>query len=441
MKKFLSNCIIACFSFALLLSGCKKDSDLPSSAEVATFEADLAHAYYQLEFRLIRQTSGFSPPVASRALGYTGVAFYESVVSGMPSYKSLSGKLNGLSDVPQPMKDTEYHWAISANHSLATILKNLFANASAANLAAIDSIKAVYNARYQATVSQDVFNRSANYGEQVANKIFDWSKTDGGHEGYLKNFPTSYVPPVGEGLWVKTGASTALQPYWGENRTFLAINASPSLLPLSPPIFSTDPSSPFYREGKEVYDVSKNLTASQREIALFWADDAGKTFTPPGHSISITRQVLIGKKSTMEAAAVAYLKVGIAVVDAFICGWKCKYKYNLMRPVTYVQKAIDPTWTPLLDTPPFPEYISGHSVQSGASAEVLTNLFGDNFQFVDNTHVDRGLAPRTLSSFYAFAQEAAISRLYGGIHFRSGNEEGLKLGTRIGKNINDLILK
>lgn len=441
MKLFYNKLIIGFLFLALTLAGCKKDSDLPSSAEVATIDASFAHAYYQLELRLIKQTAGFSPPVASRALGYSGVTLYESMVAGMPQYQSLVGKLNGLTDVPKPTKDMEYHWGVAANYAMASILKNLFANTSAANKVAIDSIRSVYDARFQASISQEVFSRSANYGEQVATKIFDWSKTDGGHEGYTKNFPASYVPPVGLGMWVKTDASNALQPYWGDNRTFLITNTAPSIMAPAPPAFSIDPTSTFYKNGKEVYDVGRNLTQEQRAIALFWADGAGETFTPPGHSISITRQVLLEKKSTLDVAAEAYMKVGIAVADAFICGWKCKYIFNLMRPITYIQANIDANWKPLLATPPFPEYISGHSVQSGAASEVLTQLFGDNVQFIDNSHADRGLAPRTLSSFRAFAQEAAISRLYGGIHFRFGNEEGLNMGVRIGKNINLLTVK
>ncbi|MCU0391246.1 MAG: vanadium-dependent haloperoxidase [Thermoflexibacter sp.] len=433
--------IIGIFLFAIFLVGCQKESEQPILMEVNSFEADLAHSYYELELRLIRQTSGFTPPVASRALGYTGITLYETLVPGTKNYKSLANRVNGLSNIPQVTSGVEYHWAISANHAMASILRNLFANTSPANLAAIDSVKAIYNSRYQSIISNEVFNRSANYGEQMANVIFDWSRTDGGHEGYLKNFPITYTPPVGESMWVKTSSSNALQPYWGNNRTFLASNAAPSIMPPPPPTFSFEASSAFFKEGKEVYDIAKNLNNSQKEIALFWADDAGKTFTPPGHSISITRQVLIAQKANLALAAEAYMKVGIAVADAFICGWKCKYTYNLLRPVTYVQRYIDPSWKPLLDTPPFPEYISGHSVQSGAAAEVLTKLFGNNVAFVDNSHADRGLPARNLISFEAFAQEAALSRLYGGIHFRSGNEEGLKMGKRIGQNVNELIVK
>jgi hypothetical protein len=359
----------------------------------------------------------------------------------MPQYQSLAGKLNGLTDIPKPTKDMEYHWGVSANYAMASILKNLFANTSATNKASIDSIRSVYDARFQAIVNQEVFNRSANYGEQVATKIFDWSKTDGGHEGYSKNFPTSYAIPMGLGLWEKTDASSALQPYWGENRTFLIANAAPSIMAPAPPAFSSDPTSTLFKYGKEVYDVSKNLTQEQKNIALFWADGAGETFTPPGHSISITRQVLLEKKSTLDAVAESYMKVGVAVADAFICGWKCKYLYNTMRPITYIQRFIDASWKPLLSTPPFPEYISGHSIQSTATAEVLTQLFGDNYQFTDNSHADRGLSARTLRSFRDFAQEAAISRLYGGIHFRHGNEEGINMGLKVGKNVATLMVK
>jgi membrane-associated phospholipid phosphatase len=190
----------------------------------------------------------------------------------------------------------------------------------------------------------------------------------------------------------------------------------------------------------EVYDTVRQLTPEQRTIALFWADDPGRTSTPPGHSIALTTQVLREQNASLALAAEAYAKVGIAVADAFIGCWQTKYKYSVVRPITYIQQVIDPTWnnpdlTDPVTTPPFPEYTSGHSVQSAATAVVLGALFGNDYAVTDHTQDHRGFLPRAFDSFETLAQEAAISRLYGGIHYRAAIEAGLIQGHCIGKSV------
>jgi hypothetical protein len=190
----------------------------------------------------------------------------------------------------------------------------------------------------------------------------------------------------------------------------------------------------------EVYITGKELTPEQFTIARFWADDPGRTSTPPGHWISILNQVLVQDEARLSLAAEAYVKVGMALADAFITCWHTKYLYNLLRPITYIQTQIDPTWntpaiTDAVNTPPFPEYTSGHSVQSAAAAIVLTSLFGDNYAFVDNTHANLGFSARSFASFQMAAQEAAISRLYGGIHYRAAIESGLEQGECVGEQV------
>jgi len=224
----------------------------------------------------------------------------------------------------------------------------------------------------------------------------------------------------------------ALTPYWGNNRP-MALDLSQFCSPGPPPEFSTDEGSAFFAEALEVYESVNGLSSAHREIALFWSDDPGLTATPPGHSISILTQVLRAQDRSLAAAAEAYARVGIAVCDAFIGCWHVKYEYNLIRPITYIRRYVDPRWgDPLpVNTPPFPEYTSGHSVQSAAAAEVITSIFGAT-AFTDHTHDARGMAPRSFSSFADFAAEAAISRLYGGIHYRSAIELGLQQGRCIG---------
>ena len=183
------------------------------------------------------------------------------------------------------------------------------------------------------------------------------------------------------------------------------------------------------------------LTAEQEAIARFWSDDPGQTSTPPGHSVSITTQALRRERASLAEAAEAYARVGMAVSDAFVACWFQKYRYNLLRPVTYARAQFDPDWLPLLVTPPFPEYPSGHSVQSGAAFQVLTDLFGRRYEFVDHTHDERGLPARRFASFLDAGEEAAISRLYGGIHFRAAIDNGFLQGRRIGRAASTLRLR
>lgn len=401
---------------------------------------EVATSWFQLQLHLIRTTPGFSPPVASRALGYAGLTLYESIVAGSADYQSLAGVLNEFKGVPKAEFGKSYQWNIVANASEATITKLLYANTSKDNLLKIDSLKGALERKYSSLTDAEVANRSIKYGETVAKAIFEYSKSDGGHEGYNKNFPKDYQNATGACFWTPTAEGMkALQPYWGKNRTFVKGNADYELP--NPPKCEAGISSVMYSQALEVYSVGKNLSPEQREIALFWSDDAGKTFTPPGHAISIALQIAQKEKLPLDRTAELLCKVGIAASDAFVSCWKCKFMHNVLRPVTYIHTTIDPKWNPLLDTPPFPEYTSGHASVSGATAQVLSDFFGFNYAFTDNSHANRGMKPRSFESFYQFAEEAAISRLYGGIHYRNSNEQGLKNGKRIGKAVCELRFK
>ena len=182
----------------------------------------------------------------------------------------------------------------------------------------------------------------------------------------------------------------------------------------------------------------QNLSPEQRAIARFWSDDPMLSPTPPGHWISIALQIFERDKVALDKSVDVLARLGIAEADAFIGCWDSKFQYDLLRPVTYIRRTIDPKWESLLNTPPFPEYPSGHSTQSGAAAVVLTNMFGENFAFEDATHARDGIKPRAFPSFWAAAEEAGISRLYGGIHFRAAIERGLEQGRCIGAFVNAL---
>jgi membrane-associated phospholipid phosphatase len=441
--------VVVCTLAALLLlpaPSVQAQVYFPGCMVAGSYDASVPHAWYQLSAQLIRETPGFSPPVAARAFGYMGVTLYEAVVPGMPSYRSFVGLLNGLTSLPPFPTGTMAHWPTAANAALAEIVRSLFVTATPENLEAIDALEAKFNQQFQQQLRSDVFTTSAEYGKSVAQTIFAWSLSDGGHEAYLRNNPESYTPPAGEGLWEPTPPkfARALQPTWGDNRP-LALPSASSCLPPPPPEFSTDPASTTYQEALTVYNAVRNLTPKQLEIVLYWADNPVETATPPGHSLAISSQVLEQEGASLAKAAIIYAKAGIAVNDAFISSWHTKYTYNRLRPITYIQRYIDPGWnnpeiTDPVTTPPFPAYTSGHSVEAGACMTVLSDLLGANTRFTDAIYSERGFAPRTFDTFMQAANEAAVSRLYGGIHFPSDNEAGLTEGVCVGGYVNNLKL-
>ena len=397
----------------------------PASA----YSANVATDWFNLALLLTQQTPGFSPPVASRALAYLGITLYEAVLPGMPQNISLAGQLNELRSLPWAQPDEPLHWPTAANAALATMTRMMFSSASAENKARIDllerSLPLTYGQDFDATaVSAETKSRSETFGRLMAMAIMTWARTDGGHEawGPLRRSQQNYVPPSGPGAWAATAPAfaPALLPWWGQTRPF-ALKAAADCAAPPPPAFSEEPNSAFYKEANEVYRLSNEATQAQRQFALYWADDPGKTPTPAGHWAYIATDLLKQRKATLASAAETYARLNIAMADAFIATWHTKYTVNLLRPVTYVQLVIDSNWVPtLMHTPPFPEYPSGHSVQSSAAAAVLSQVFGSDTTFVDNTHNDRGWGPRTFKSFKAAADEAALSRLYAGIHYRFG---------------------
>ncbi|NOT36283.1 MAG: vanadium-dependent haloperoxidase [Saprospiraceae bacterium] len=438
MKNFiyiLPLCIILSFT----INSCTED-EVKIDRSTSSYSDQVATKWFELQRGLIRTCPGFSPPVASRALGYSGVCLYQSVNPGMLNYHSLEGQLNGLNTLATKVEaGKDYEWQISANASLAEITRLLYANAPDSMKQLIEQLERTNLGIYEVGESQDVIDRSVAFGKAIANEIFQWSKTDGGHEGYLHNFPSNYNVPVGPGLWVPTSSQKIpLQPYWGDNRSFVTndVSASQPILNIK---FSTDKSSTFFKQAEEVYNTVKNASDEQKLIARYWSDDAGLLGgTPPGHSISILSQILQKERVNLSVAAEMYAKAGMALADAFISCWKCKYTFNLLRPVSYIHQNIDPNWQPLLATPPFPEFTSGHSSQSGAFSAIMSNKFGNTYAFIDRTHVSRtdinGTA-RSFSSFDQMALEAANSRLYGGIHFREANETGVSQGKLVGEAV------
>lgn len=430
--KIKNKILVLFFSFLIFQISVAQNSIDNLNAEVAT-------QWFDLQLKMIPTTPGFTPPVVARTLGYSGLTLYEALVHGMPKYKSLAGELQELEKLPLPNKNQIYDWQIVANSALAVIHEDFFAKNAKENLPKITQLRDNLNRKLRGSISETTYKASVNYGVELANAIYKYSKTDGGHQAEIHNFPKDYKIKPGSCMWTPVGRQSALQPYWGSNRTFIKGNADFEL-PV-PPKCEIGNSSILYAQALEVYSVGKNLSDEQKEIANFWSDDAGKTFTPPGHGVSIALQLIKQEKMSLDKAAETLCRIGIAVNDAFISCWKCKYEHNMLRPVSFIQTTIDPNWTAFLENPPFPEYTSGHGTVSGAIAAVLNDMFGYNYHFTDHSHDGNGLKPRSYDSFNEFAQEAALSRLYGGIHYRMSNEEGLKNGKRIGRAACELKLK
>lgn len=420
----------------LQAAACSDDDTPPAGANpsppTASYRAAVALSWLNLELRLVRTTPVVPAITFGRSLAYAGVAGYEAAVPGMAGYRSLAGQLNGLSGLPAADPAQSYNWALSANAALAAINRSLFANATPAALASLDSLEAANRIAFQGSLGDEASRRSVEFGKQVAAAVFAWSKTD----GYDNAAP--YTPPIGPGLWVPTPPqlSPAVFPHWGANRPLVAGSgdgADPGL----PLAYNTAPGSPFYNMASEVLTVAQTLTPEQTAIALFWNDvPNGRSFTPPGHWVSILAQVLARDNAALDQALFARAKLGICLNDALIGSMKTKFTYNVLRPVTYIRATLgQPTWLPLIPTPAFPEYSANHAALSGAAAEALTEVYGSSYPFTDQGYVSFGLAARSFSSFEQAATEAGLSRLYGGIHYRPSIEKGLAQGKKIAQNI------
>lgn len=428
--RMIRTILVALFSWAFVL-GASAETLRPSAKD----PADALHSWYSLVIELIRHTATYSPPVASRALAYLGVTAWESTASGNPALKSLAGQLNGLQPLPSREAGQAYDETIVLHAALEASVKDFFWNTGPTGQRAYAAFAKALTEDAQKGKPADVIERSIAYGQKIAASIFEWSKTDGGHVIENMGFPLEYPVSKEPGHWVPTNTNQQQQfpllPGWGKNRTFAMPNGVACPLD-APPAYSEDKTSAFFKEAQEVFEVTANLTPEQKTIARFWSDDPMLTPTPPGHWTSIILQIMERDQLSVDKAAEALARTGIAVADGFIGCWAEKFKWDYVRPVTVIKKLIDKNWQPLLITPPFPEYPSGHSSESGAAAEALTAIFGENFAFEDTTHLRDGINPRPFKSFWDAANEAGISRMYGGIHFRSAIERGLQQGKCIG---------
>ena len=387
----------------------------------------------------------FSPPVASRVYVYPSIAAYEVIASAYPDqFESLAGQLNGLTESPEISANVNPY--LAAIYAYNIVGKTLIFSE--------DKMTDFQNQFEQRLIDLSIPRRirknSMRYAEIISSHILKWSKTDNYHQ--TRTYP-KYTVLEEDHYWKPTPPDymDGIEPNWNQIRPMVIKSAS-QFSPEPPLSFNLTKGSPFQNQLQEVYEIRKTLTDEQVQIASFWdcnpyvtyhrghAMFATKKITPGGHWVGITAIATETTNSSFEQTVSAFTEVSIALFDAFISCWDEKWKTLVVRPETLINKYYDEDWLPILQTPPFPEYTSGHSVISKASAVVLTKRFGDQFSFEDTTEIPYGLPVRNFDSFHHAADEAAISRLYGGIHYRMAIDQGVAQGRKVGHYINQNII-
>lgn len=383
----------------------------------------------------------FSPPVASRVYLYPSVAAYEIMAHfNSNNFNSLKGQINELKAIPIP-DNPNIDYNLAAIFSFNQVGKALIF--SEKKMKRFE--KTFDNKIKDFGVPNKVLTASKEYAQKVSKSILEWASKD--MYSQTRTYP-KYSIIEGDRFWKPTPPDymDGIEPHWPKIRT-MVLDSSNQFPPKDPIPFDLKKGSPFYKQLMEVYDITKSLTEEQTNIAKFWdcnpyvshhkghAMFATKKITPGGHWIGITAVATRKAKSSFEDTINAYVNVSITLFDAFISCWDEKWETLVVRPETLINQYYDEDWIPLLQTPPFPEYTSGHSVISRAAALTLTDLFGENFNFVDTTEVSYGLPSRSYKSFINASEEAAISRLYGGIHYMMAITEGVAQGQNIGNFI------
>lgn len=402
--------------------------------------SDLVVRWHELIFDLIEQTLGYSPNVAARNMAYINLAAYESILPAYPDNLSLSGQLQGLNKADSLVTDsTNFNASVAASSAIFTMVDRLFVSSPFIWMEKVYALNDSINTHFSKRLSPETIEKSRKYGEKIAYWIYQYSMTDGGHNTFMRTYDMNYKLPVCSSCFeinrVADLENTGpLHPYWGKNRTF--IKETQNGVDIKPKVeFSIYPNSPFYKMAMEVYNISKDVkpNSEKLQIANFWDDAATFTYSAPGHSVSILTQVLKQNPKGLDKATELYSNLTIGLNDTFIATWKIKYEQNFIRPIAYIKRYIDSKWEAALLTPPFPEFPSGHSAQSAAMATILTDKLGETVSYIDYSKYFVG-PPKTFDSFWAAARECSISRVYGGIHFRDGIDQGTELGKIVGKN-------
>lgn len=422
----------AVFTILLTLASCKQKATVPIN------DAALLHQNQDLLTEIIIYDA-FTPPVASRIYVYSSLASYEAIKYSIEGTPSLTARLKGFKPMPQPEKGKSYNYTLAATKAFFTVVRKV-------KVFSVDSLtkheESVY-ANYKEILDKETYNRSVALGESIGGVILQRAATD----GYLQSRgKPKHLGSNDPGKWRPTPPDYMDGIEWCWNTMQPMVLDSASLfIPPRPPAYSNDSNSTFFKYVKEVYDISRNLSEEQKTIAKYWDDNpfvmehsghmmfANKKITPGGHWMGIAAIASKETKANPVKTSQTYALTAIALYDGFISCWDEKYRSNVVRPVTVINEWFDPGWSPLLQTPPFPEYISGHSTITASAATVLEALYGNNFAFQDTSDLRYIGMQRHFNSFRQAADEASISRVYGGIHYRSGIEAGTEQGKKIGE--------
>jgi len=382
----------------------------------------------------------FKPPVASRIYSYSFLAAYEALVPGHADYQSLAGQINKFTASPKPQAGVAYCFPLASIKAFMVIGRTLTFSGDLWD----DYEKNLFKKYEEMGIPEDVYERSMAYGDTVAKHVLAYASKD--HYKEIRGF--RYTVTNEPGTWVPTppAYADACEPMWNTVRTFSLDSVTQFRCP-APAKYDLNKDSPFMKLTMEVYNMGKNLSEEQKASAYFWDDNAfvtnvvghamfaNKKMTPAGHWLAIIRNVTTEKKLDLMQINEAYTLGALSLFDAFVSCWDEKYRSVRIRPETVINNNWDPNWRPFLETPAFPEYVSGHSTISAACGTVLAKLIGDNVAFTDTTEKKYGHGIKSFKSFKDAYWDASISRVYGGIHYRDGVEEGTRLGEKIGANV------
>jgi len=384
----------------------------------------------------------FTPPVASRLYVYGALASYEAVRFSKPGSASIAEKLNGFGAMPTPEPEAKYDFTLAASKAFFEVVRNV-------KVFSVDSLDRYENELYgnfRKSLDVEIYERSVEFGKKVSEAILSRAKNDG---YFISRGKAKYLGSNAAGKWRPTPPDYLDGVEWCWNTMKpMTMDSAAQFKPGKPPVYSSDTSTYFYKSLAEVYNIKLDLTEEQMEIARFWDDNpfviehsghmmyGNKKITPGGHWIGITAIASRQSSADEVLTAKAYALTAIALYDAFISCWDEKYRSSYIRPVTAINELIDDSWMPYLQTPPFPEYTSGHSTITAAAATVLTKIYGDNFAFQDTSDLKYIGMQRHFDSFNEAAAEASISRVYGGIHYRFSVDTGAEMGKKLGEFIN-----
>jgi hypothetical protein len=380
----------------------------------------------------------FTPPVASRIYVYSSIAAYEAIRHAEKDAPSITEKLNGFDKMPLPDPNKKYDFDLAATEAFFKVARNV----KVFSVDSLDNYEKSVHDNFKANLDEATYKASIAFGDTIAAVVLKRAKTD----GYLASRgKAKYLGSNDPGKWRPTPPDylDGVEWCWNTMKPMVLDSAS-QFTPARPPKYDTKPGTPFYNLVKEVYDINKNLTPEQKLIAKYWDDNpfviehsghmtyGNKKITPGGHWMGIASQIIKQEKASPVKAAKTFALTSIALYDGFISCWDEKYRSAYVRPVTVIKDIMDKDWMPLLQTPPFPEYTSGHSTITASAATVLTKLYRDNLSFEDSSDYKYIGLKRKFTSLSAAAAECSISRVYGGIHYTISVNTGAAMGKQVG---------